>query len=63
MCYIRIVDENDQVHSRFLIRKARMAPMKAIFRPWLELMAAALTVKLNKMMKQKLNESNYESFF
>jgi len=61
--YSRIVDVHDNIHCSFLMGKSRLAPIKAISIPRLELSAAALSVKLDKMLKEELQVPIHESVF
>ena len=47
-------NENGFVHCSFLIGKSRLAPLKAVSIPRLELIAAVLAVKLNSMLRKEL---------
>ena len=53
--YIRFVNERAQIHCRFLIGKSRVTPLKFVSIPRLELMAAALSVKISKMLREELD--------
>ena len=61
--YSRIVDVNDNVHCAFLIGKGRLAPIKAISIPRLELFAAVLSVKFDMMLREELDIPIHESIF
>ena len=61
--YLRIVNRNGDVHCCFLIGKSRLAPLKATTIPRLELSAAVVATKLDKMMRQELDISPDESIF
>ena len=63
VAYLRVRDANDNVTCKFLIGKARLAPIKTVSIPRLELTAACLAVKLNKMIKHELQEPNWDTFF
>ena len=52
--YLRLVNENGFVHCSFLIGKSRLAPLKTVSIPRLELTAAVLAVKLDSMLRKKL---------
>nr|XP_039265634.1 uncharacterized protein LOC120341224 [Styela clava] len=61
--YLRLVDENNQIHCSFLCGKAKVAPPRAESIPRLELVAAVLAVKADKWLRLKLNYSDCESVF
>ena len=52
--YLRLVNENGFVHCSFLIGKSRLAPLKTVSIPRLELTAAVLAVKLDSMLRKEL---------
>ena len=51
--YIRLENQRGDVHCSFLIGKSRLAPLKAMTIPRLELSAAVVGARIEKMMKQK----------
>ena len=51
--YLRLVNENGFVHCSFLIGKSRLAPLKTVSIPRLELTAAVLAVKLDSMLRKE----------
>ena len=52
---IRLLNQRDQVHCTLLIGKSRVAPLKFVSVPRLELTAATLSVKISKMLKNELD--------
>ena len=52
--YLRLVDENDNVHCSLVIGKSRVTPMKTISIPRLELSAAVISVKLHTLILEEL---------
>jgi len=50
--YPRTVSCNEQIHCAFLFGKARLAPIKTVSVPRLELTAATLVAKINGMIKR-----------
>ena len=52
--YLRLVNENGFVRCSFLIGKSRLAPLKTVSIPRLELTAAVLAVKLDSMLRKEL---------
>lgn len=60
--YLRI-ENNDDVHVSFVIGKARVAPLKQVTIPRLELAAAVLAVHVDKMLLRELQLQLEGSFF
>ncbi|KAL7880597.1 hypothetical protein SRHO_G00028510 [Serrasalmus rhombeus] len=52
--YIRIENSHGQVHCSFLLGKSRVTPLKPVTVPRLELTAATIAVKMDKLMKREL---------
>ena len=61
VAYLR-VDYIGKVLCNFLIGKSRLAPIKSTSIPRLELEAATLAAKLNKMMLSELNKPKWKTF-
>ncbi|XP_074641192.1 uncharacterized protein LOC141898938 [Tubulanus polymorphus] len=61
--YLRLEDENGQVHCCFIFAKSRVAPLKKMTVPRMELAAAALLIKMNKMMLEELEYSVSNVYF
>ena len=53
--YIRVVDENGQIHVKLLMGKSRLAPLKMTTIPKLELVAAAVSVKITQNLIRELD--------
>ena len=53
--YIRLVDVSGHIHSGLLLGKARVAPLKTITIPRMELTAATVAVKLHKFLEDQLD--------
>ena len=52
--YLRQVDDTNRIHCAFLFGKARVAPLKSVTIPRMELTAATLAVRLDLTMKEEL---------
>lgn len=61
--YMRLVNTNNNVHVTFVMGKGRVAPIKGITIPRLELAAAVLAVKVDKLLKSSLQLQLDHSMF
>ena len=61
--YLRTVHENGEINAAFLFAKSRLAPLKRITIPRLELTAATLAVKIDTMLKEELEINLQKSVF
>ena len=61
--YLRVVDTNGNIHCSLVIGKSRLAPLKVISIPRLELSAAAMSVRLDYMIRKELDLPIQESIF
>ena len=61
--YLRLTNRNNDVHSAFVMGKARVAPLKQTTIPRLELAAAVLAVKMDRMQKAELQFEWDDSVF
>ncbi|KAK4329183.1 hypothetical protein Pmani_000412 [Petrolisthes manimaculis] len=52
--YLRVTDDTGRVHCSFLMAKSRLAPIKPLTIPRLELLAAVMAVKVNKQVAKEL---------
>ncbi|XP_076835210.1 uncharacterized protein LOC143481160 [Brachyhypopomus gauderio] len=59
--YIRIKNSHSQVCCSFLLVKSRVTPLKPVTVPRLELTAATIAVKMDKLMKRELRMDLKES--
>ena len=53
--FLRLTDDNNTVHCAFVMGKARLAPIREISIPRLELTAAVISVKLSKIIRDELD--------
>lgn len=53
--YVRLIDENDRVYCSLLLGKVRVAPLKIVTIPRLELTAATVSVRVATMLKEELD--------
>eukprot|EP00112_Aurelia_sp_Birch-Aquarium-sp1_P026656 Seg960.8 transcript_id=Seg960.8/GoldUCD/mRNA.D3Y31 product="hypothetical protein" protein_id=Seg960.8/GoldUCD/D3Y31 len=61
--YLRLVNNNCDLSCSFVLAKSRLAPLKRVTIPRLELTAATLAVKLDSMMKRELDMKLGESVY
>lgn len=61
--YLRTVNSKGEVHVSFLIAKSRVAPIKPISIPRMELTAAVVSVNITKMLQSELNYENLRSVY
>ena len=53
--YLRMVNDLEEVHCSLIFGKSRVAPVKYVSIPRLESIAAALSVKISKMLRDELD--------
>ncbi|XP_028394892.1 uncharacterized protein LOC114519037 [Dendronephthya gigantea] len=61
--YLRIEDEGNQVKCSFVMGKSRLAPIKPLTIPRMELSAAVVATKLDGMCRRELSLRINQSFF
>ncbi|XP_060566919.1 uncharacterized protein LOC132725749 [Ruditapes philippinarum] len=61
--FIRLLNKDNRVHCAFVIGKSRVAPMKQITVPRLELTTATVAVRTDKMLKSEIDIKLDESVF
>ena len=61
--YLRVVNANGDVHVSFLMAKSRVAPIKPISIPRMELTAAVVSINVTKMLQSELDYDNLWSVY
>ena len=61
--YLRLVDANGNISCLFLLGKSRLAPIKKVSVPRLELTAAVVAVRLDVLLRRELDLSSSCSFY
>ena len=61
--YVRLVDDKGQIHCSLIMGKARVAPLKMVTIPRLELTAAVVSVRISDMLRQELRYESVEEIF
>lgn len=61
--YLRLTNENDQVHCSLVMGKARVTPLKPVTIPNLELTAAVVSVKISQWLGEELDYQDVSEFF
>ena len=61
--YLRLVDENGRIHCSLVMGRARVAPLKTVTIPRLELTAATVSVRVASMLKEELDYDGLQDFY
>ena len=61
--YLRVLDNRDHVHCSLVMSKSRVAPLKTVTVPRLELQGAALSVKIAKYLDTEMKLNNLKHHF
>ena len=61
--YLRLLDESGKVRCSFVIGKARVAPLKKLTIPRLELTAATVSAKMSEFLRSEISYQNVKEFF
>ena len=61
--YIRLVNKNGDIHVSLACAKVRVAPVKQVTKPRLELIAAVLATKVSRFLQKKLIYDPVEEFY
>ena len=61
--YLRSMNKEGNIHCSFILGKSRLTPIKPVTIPRLELTAATVAVKLDKMVRRELDISIDKSYF
>ena len=61
--YLRLVNARHEVHCSFVMGKSRLSPLKPVTIPRLELSAAVLSTRLDRMIRQEIELSINDSFY
>ena len=61
--YLRITNNDGIVHCAFVMSKSRLAPLKTLTIPRLELSAAVVAIRLSNMIQRELDMKIDDTFF
>ena len=60
---MRLVNEDGRIHCAFVMGKSRVAPLKSVTIPRLELTAAVCSVRISEQIHRELNYPVDQDFF
>ena len=63
VAYLRLQDDSNRIHCTFLMGKARLAPIKPVTIPRMELSAAVVATRLEKISRGELSLPINQSYF
>ena len=61
--YIRLENDKGKIHCSLVLGKARVAPLKMVTIPRLELTAAVVSVRVSEMLRQELQYEGMQEIF
>ncbi|PFX24881.1 hypothetical protein AWC38_SpisGene10528 [Stylophora pistillata] len=61
--YLRLVDENQRIHCAFVMGKSRVAPLKPVTIPRLELTTAVCSVRISEQLRRELEYHIDQEYF
>ncbi|XP_031554426.1 uncharacterized protein LOC116291397 [Actinia tenebrosa] len=61
--YVRMIDEHDRIHCAFVIGKSRVAPLKPVTIPRLELTAAVCSTRISQQIHRELDYRVNRDFY
>ena len=60
VAYLRLQDDSNRIHCTFLMGKARLAPVKSVTIPRLELTAATVSIRVGELLNREIDgDSKY----
>lgn len=63
LAYLRMVNSNGDVHCAFVMGKSRLSPLKPVTMPRMELSAAVLSTRLERMIREEIEYTIDDSIF
>ena len=63
MVYVRLVNATGKIHCSLVIAKSRIAPIKYILIPRLELAAAVLSMKMSAIIRKELQYEDIVEYY